>query len=199
MDAEQQTDGDWLLRGKTYGVREEIRQLGGRWDREEQAWRLPPHVEEEQLAQLALLALEGMDPRERARHLKRQQLDGLECKDARFLGDTYPHREFLRSIGARWNPDANCWQLDGFINKDALFDEFHASQVPLVEEQCLAGRSIRVQFDFDSERHCLLAQHCRCSQTHTCDVCRYACCDQALFIEQDLYECPSHGKVMMVK
>ena len=174
--------------------------MGGRWDEEEHAWRLPAYVTEAELAELALLALDAMDPDERSRYLQRQELDGTDCRDARFTGETYRHRDFLRSLGCRWNPEPNCWQLDGYLGKQAIFGKFQANRVQLTDESDEPSSGVRVSFDYDEEKHERLGrnQGCRCSAAHTCDPCRYACCRKAVWISDELYECEEHGKVMLV-
>lgn len=212
MEVEQREDGRWLVTGKTFGCREQLKALGGRWQAGEKAWLLPANVALGTLQDLALEAYEQLDDAARQRFQSRQHLldtgDGaVHARDAKFTGETFACRDALKALGARW--DGECWRLEGDFNKLALEQALDASGVEWhyyrPHGHYVHRHALHVSVEYDASRHAWLQRGCSCAPAYTCDSCRYACCaaavprsEEALAAERwvgVIYDCPAHGCV----
>ena len=204
MELEAQSDGRWLARGQTYAHRDKLKALGGRWQPEEKGWLLPASVDAEEILRLGGVA----KPQHPARTKLRNMADptAVLASDVKIWGDTFEHRDTLKSMGAYWDKAHNHWLISGTVNKNALEELLDDAGVEWHYFRPRSRQSgLSVRLGFDQERHRLLSSECTCSDV-TCDVCSYACCAQAVpYSAEELaaqrwvgvqYRCPRHGHVM---
>lgn len=91
------------LVGNTYSLRDAIKDIGGHWDADAKAWWV---ASSKRSAAEAVLA--KAEETSKARTEARASLTGPMM---RIEGNTYPVRDRLAALGARWNARFKMWEI----------------------------------------------------------------------------------------
>lgn len=86
-----------IIKGNTYPVKDELKALGARWDAEQKAWAVPSDRAEEARAIVA-----GAGPKTPAPAVSSEGWHIVP-------GNTYPVKDQLKSLGARWDSGRKAW------------------------------------------------------------------------------------------
>lgn len=185
--------GQWRVRGKTFDVKESLKALRGRFDGSKKEWVLPGSVDQEALIELGI-------------EVDSPIWSNANAANAAFLGDTFPIKDKLKTLGAVWDPDKGSWLIKGSFNKQGLAEALTDLDIDWEWWNMETSDRIQVVVDYDQERHKYASLYCQCT-ARTCNVCRFACCRQARPYSPEqldekqwigvIYECDYHGKTMV--